>query len=206
MPLSQGLTDPWGTSTLCPQDEAHGENPPRALMPLPLPPCHLHKCSLGKASLLGCRYPGPTCILLLRDVPLIQAHLPASRGGRRTCLLPSSPVPPPACVGFPLARRPPFPRTPVLHASSLGVWKLPELAWLVREEGDAACPDPSVKRPDLPSLLPSAPAGVHECRVARLGHPHVPVPSNLEAVPQLPHCQVGAVVVCGPIMCATCPL
>lgn len=34
-------------------------------------------------------------------------------------------------------------------------------------------------------------SGVHECCVAWLGHPHVPVPSNFEVVPQLPHRQVG---------------
>lgn len=35
------------------------------------------------------------------------------------------------------------------------------------------------------------PSGVHECCMAWLGHPHVPVPSNFEVVPQLPHRQVG---------------
>lgn len=36
-----------------------------------------------------------------------------------------------------------------------------------------------------------SPSGIHECCVAWLGHPHVPVPSNPEVVPQLPHRQVG---------------
>lgn len=36
-----------------------------------------------------------------------------------------------------------------------------------------------------------SPSGIHECCMAWLGHPHVPVPSNSEVVPQLPHRQVG---------------
>lgn len=36
-----------------------------------------------------------------------------------------------------------------------------------------------------------SPTGIHECCMAWLGHPHVPVPSNSEVVPQLPHRQVG---------------
>lgn len=36
-----------------------------------------------------------------------------------------------------------------------------------------------------------SPAGIHECCMAWLGHSHVPVPSNSEVVPQLPHRQVG---------------
>lgn len=36
-----------------------------------------------------------------------------------------------------------------------------------------------------------SPSGIHERCMAWLGHPHVPVPSNSEVVPQLPHRQVG---------------
>lgn len=44
----------------------------------------------------------------------------------------------------------------------------------------------------IPNHAPHiSPSGIHECCVARLGHPHVPVPSNSEVVPQLPHRQVG---------------
>lgn len=42
------------------------------------------------------------------------------------------------------------------------------------------------------SLPPAfCPAGVHECCVAWLGHSHVPISSNFEVIPQLPHSQVG---------------
>lgn len=50
-----------------------------------------------------------------------------------------------------------------------------------------------VRLPDClspPGFL-SKPAGVHECCVAWLGHPHVLVSSNFEVIPQLPHSQVG---------------
>lgn len=58
-----------------------------------------------------------------------------------------------------------------------------------------------------PNRLPpdpflSKPAGVHECRVAWLGHPHVLISSNFEVIPQLPHSQVGAPVC---YVCAAVP-
>ena len=50
--------------------------------------------------------------------------------------------------------------------------------------------------------VPPTPAGVHERRVARLGHPHVLVPRDPEVVPQLPHSQVG-VLEC--LVCTAAP-
>lgn len=64
------------------------------------------------------------------------------------------------------------------------------ICWQGEGRGDVACLTVS------PALLP---AGLHECRVARLGHPHVLVPGDSEAVPQLPHSQVGELVCCVPV-------
>lgn len=58
-----------------------------------------------------------------------------------------------------------------------------------------ACPWPALSAmPFLTVPHLSPPAGLHECCVARLGRPHVPVPSDSEAVPQLSHSPVSELV------------
>lgn len=69
----------------------------------------------------------------------------------------------------------------------------PSMAGLPGGRGEKGGGTRPVRLPDClsPTRFLSKPAGVHECCVAWLGHPHVLISSNFEVIPQLPHSQVG---------------